>query len=250
MRVPLVAHVRDEPQLDDLTRRLLGKTNLVLAISHFIAGSLGEIPGTRIEVLYNAVDVAGIAVTAPASDPVRPLRLVTPAAFRRDKRIELLLDCAKLLSDSGCRFHWRICGPRPDAAYSADVEARHSELALEDCVSLEPSREHEELYRDANLVVSGSLREPFGRTVIEGHARGLPVVGFASGALPEVVEEGVTGLLVSDGDAAALAGAIASLESDRSRIVEMGRAGRAAAKRRFSLESLLDALETHHDSVA
>ena len=81
-------------------------------------------------------------------------------------------------------------------------------------VSLEEAQSHEALYGEANAVVSTSHWEPFGRTVIEGYARALPVVAFASGALPELIEDGVTGRLVPDGDVDAMATVVAEVAGD------------------------------------
>jgi len=248
--IPLICHWRNEPDLDSLTTRLLGRASLILAVSDFVAKAIGRIPGTSTKVLYNATDVSAITPSPPPAAPREPLRLITPAPFRCDKRIELALACAAQLRDEGCNFHWRICGPRPDPAYMADIESEYARLELEGCVTLEPSQTLEEAYRGANMVVSTAQGEGFGRTVIEGYARALPVVGFESGALPELIRSGETGFIVPNGDVEAMARALSELESDRSRVLAMGRAGRELAEARFSLESLLDALETHYDSIS
>ena len=145
------------------------------------------------------------------------------------------------------RTNWPGAAP---AEVEREIVERHAQLGLGELVSLEPSLPHDELYRGANLVVSTAEGEPFGRTIVEGYARGLPTVGFGSGALPEIVEPDETGLLIPDGDVDALAAALIELAGDRERVAAMGRAGRELAESRFSFEPYLDALEAHHDSVA
>ena len=250
LRVPLICHWRNVPDLDGLTKLMLGRATSILAVSEYIAEAVGPVPGTPTRVVYNATDVFAVTPSPPPQAPDEPLRLVTPAAYRTDKRIDLILSVAARLRERGCSFHWRVCGPRPDPDYSASVEREHERLELRGCVSLEPSRSHEELFRDAQVVVSASVGEPFGRTVIEGHARALPVVGFRTGALPELIRDGETGFVVPDGDVEAMAQALARLEGDRGLVLEMGRAGRQDAERRFSLERLLDTLEEHYDEIA
>lgn len=78
--------------------------------------------------------------------------------------------------------------------------------------------------------------EPFGRTVIEGMAAGLPVIAAATGALPEIVAENETGLLVPPADPAALAAAIRRLLSGPGLTAVMGQAGRARAAEHFGIE--------------
>lgn len=247
-RLPLVGHLRDEPQLDGLTRRLLGRSRLLLAISRFIAESLGELRGVRVEVLYNAVDVTGVS-PPPAPPAGAPIELLTPATYRPNKRIDLVLATAARLRAAGASFRWRVCGPVGDEACHARLHEEHARLGLEGLVELRGPLPPERVYDGAAVVVSTAQREPFGRTVIEAHARALPVVGFASGALPELIENERSGLLVPDGDPEALARALLRLERDRDLAARLGRSGRAAAERRFDLERLLDELEAHHASV-
>ena len=72
--------------------------------------------------------------------------------------------------------------------------------------------------------------EPFGLVMIESAARGTPVLAFRSGSVPEVIEDGVTGLIVED-TAAAVAAMPRLLELPR-------RAVRAAVEQRFSAERM------------
>jgi glycosyltransferase involved in cell wall biosynthesis len=71
--------------------------------------------------------------------------------------------------------------------------------------------------------------EPFGLVNIEAMAMALPVVAFAHGALPEIVREGVTGLLVPPLDERALAGTVLALLHTPQRAKALGAAGRARA---------------------
>ncbi len=89
--------------------------------------------------------------------------------------------------------------------------------------------------------------EPFGNVALEGMLRGTAVVATRSGGLPELVEDGRTGLLVEPGDEAGLAAALSRLLRDRALAERMGRAGRASAAERFSedacVEKFLDLYE-------
>jgi glycosyltransferase involved in cell wall biosynthesis len=89
------------------------------------------------------------------------------------------------------------------------------------------------LYARASIFALPSLREAFGLAFVEAMSFGLPVVGTRVEAIPEVVAEGETGLLVPPGDPAALASALAALADDPARAARMGAAGRERAAARF-----------------
>jgi hypothetical protein len=83
--------------------------------------------------------------------------------------------------------------------------------------------------------------EPFGLVALEAMACGRPVVAYDSGALPEIVVDGETGLLVPRGDRRALAEAVRSLLRDEERAKRMGAAGRRRVEEHFTVDLMTDA---------
>jgi colanic acid/amylovoran biosynthesis glycosyltransferase len=92
--------------------------------------------------------------------------------------------------------------------------------------------------------------EGLGVSFIEASASGLPLVTTRHNGLPEVVLDGVSGLLSEEGDVTAMAQNIAALARDRGRWPEMGRAGREHVVQRFSLDRQSDELLHHCTTVA
>jgi alpha-maltose-1-phosphate synthase len=90
------------------------------------------------------------------------------------------------------------------------------------------------LFRDANAFVMPSIYEGFGIPFLEGMAYALPCVGTTVGAIPELVEDGVTGRTVPPGDAQALAAALGDLAADPARAQALGREGRERFLERFT----------------
>jgi glycosyltransferase involved in cell wall biosynthesis len=86
--------------------------------------------------------------------------------------------------------------------------------------------------------------EAFGRVVIEAMAMLKPVVATRSGGVPEIVEDGVTGIMISPGDAKAMAEAIVSLLKDEDRAKQMGLEGRQKAEKAYSLRTHLERIES------
>jgi len=99
------------------------------------------------------------------------------------------------------------------------------------------------LWRAADLFVMPSRHEAFGMVYQEAAAAGLPVVATRINAVPEIVEDGVTGLLVEPGDLAALAAACRALAGSADRRRQMGAAALDRARSLFGLDRYAAELE-------
>jgi starch synthase len=97
-----------------------------------------------------------------------------------------------------------------------------------------PKPEIIQLLTNALIFVCPSVYEPLGIVNLEAMACGTAVVGSRVGGIPEVVDDGVTGLLVPPNDPASLADAMNALLHDPMRAAEMGSAGRERAVAEFS----------------
>jgi glycosyltransferase involved in cell wall biosynthesis len=91
------------------------------------------------------------------------------------------------------------------------------------------------LYAAADIFVFPTRWDTFGIAVIEAMASGLPVVASNLNAVPEMVSDGISGLLVPPNDAAALATAIEGLGRDPERRHQMGLEGRRIAEQKFDV---------------
>jgi glycosyltransferase involved in cell wall biosynthesis len=101
---------------------------------------------------------------------------------------------------------------------------------------------------ELDAAVLPSLREAQGISILEAMARRKPVVASAVGGIPEVVTDGLDGLLVPAGDAAALANACVRLASSGALRARLGEAGRATVEARFSLDAMVRCIEQVYDA--
>ena len=101
----------------------------------------------------------------------------------------------------------------------------------------------QEVYERNAIVVVPSRGEGFGMVALEAAERGRAAIVTDVGGLPEIVEEGATGLVVPSENAAALAEAIVALASDHERVRQFGAAARARALSHFSAGAAADGVE-------
>ena len=101
----------------------------------------------------------------------------------------------------------------------------------------------------AAVVVVPSMGEGFGMVALEAMERARPVIAAEIGGLGELVQDGVTGLLVPAGEAEPLEEAIVRLAGDLSRAAEMGEAGRRRALEHFLQERCTDRTELLYEGA-
>src|SRR5262249_61008547 len=109
-------------------------------------------------------------------------------------------------------------------------------------LGMEPVVEFTGFCADVQAVIAGldlvvhasTIGEPFGQVIIEGMAAGKPIVATNGGGVPEIVEDGKTGLLVPMGNAPAMADAICAILADPERARSMGVRGRERVENHFT----------------
>lgn len=173
-----------------------------------------------------------------AEDPV----LICVARFAPQKAHDVLLEgFARARRELGSRPRLLLVGDDPfgDGRERAEVWAKERELG-EDCVFCGIRRDVPRLMAASDAFVMSSLWEGLGLVFLEAMATGLPVVGSRVSAIPEVVSDGSTGLLVEPGDPAALAAGIQRLLSDPELMSELGESGPDTVNERFTLDRMVE----------
>ena len=122
-------------------------------------------------------------------------------------------------------------------------------LGIADAVLLPGRLEIRDWLERASLFVHPSRWEGFGMVLLEAMLAGLPIAATRVSAVPEVVADDATGLLVEPGDAPALAGALSALLDEPERARALGEAGRERARRRFSVARMAERTAALYGSV-
>jgi glycosyltransferase involved in cell wall biosynthesis len=105
-------------------------------------------------------------------------------------------------------------------------------------------------YHAADLLIFTSLRpDPLPRVLLEAMAAGLPAVAYGGGGVPELVEDGVTGILVKTGDVEGAARAVETLLRDEALRRRMGEAARRRAEENFGMERFREGLARVYEGL-
>jgi glycosyltransferase involved in cell wall biosynthesis len=100
-----------------------------------------------------------------------------------------------------------------------------------------------EILMGSDVLLLPSRVEGFGYVLVEAMAAGIPCVASNVSSIPEIVQDGVTGILHAVGDSGAMAEAIIAILSDRARARAMGEAGARIAREKFTFRRMLDEVE-------
>ena len=125
-----------------------------------------------------------------------------------------------------------------DPSYEEKLKALVRELGLQDNILFTGYQSNvADFLNIMDIVIHASvLPEPFGRVLLEAMAMRKPVIGSRGGAVPEIVQEGITGFMFTPGDDAELARSMTILLEDKNRARALGESGALRAAQEFGIE--------------
>jgi glycosyltransferase involved in cell wall biosynthesis len=189
-------------------------------------------------IVHCGVDPSALAPAPPRPDA--PLRLLTVGRLEPIKGYPLLLDALARLKREGVRFTLEMVG---SGKMDADLRARAAALDLADRVTFTGPVSQEDMpkvFDRADAMIVSSFMEGVPVVLMEAMAKELVVISTAVGGVPELVDHGVSGLIVPPGSVDALASAIRTLATDLPRLGSMRRAAREKILREFTVEHVAD----------
>ena len=211
---------------------------------HFLSGLYPDL-ADQLDVIHVGVDPDAHACAPPVDGAPR---LLCVAALKPYKGLPVLVEACRRLRNDGVSFHCEIVGEGPErrALEAAILRARLQERVR--LLGARPQHEVARLLDESSVFVLPSVVAADGQmegipvALMEAMASGRPVVASALSGIPELVEDGASGVLVPPGDPERLAEAIRSLLDDPERARRLGQHGRETIRREFRLDETVDRL--------
>ena len=217
----------------------------IVAVSNFVRASVIAcgVPAEQVDVVYDGVELPELA---PPRRPSRRLGCV--GYLLPEKGQELLIRALPLVLARYPDASLLLAG---DGPCRAALERLAGALGVAQAVEFAGYVEDvAAAYRSLDVFLFPSLAEPLGSVLLTAMAYGLPVVARASGAVPEVIEDGRNGLLAGE-EPGAFAGAILCLLDDAELAARLGAGARLAVEQRFSADAMIQGtLQVYHRVLA
>jgi glycosyltransferase involved in cell wall biosynthesis len=253
-RVPVVISHEHGSTLDGkLVRRFLDRnvvargSDAVVVVSRWDRHQMIDVvhmPPSRVRVVPNGIDaMAPTGHDVRAEFGVAPDRALLAVVGRltAQKCQADLLRAVAYLKAQGRPVSCLLVGDGPDRDALAALAGR---LAIEEAIIFTGTRSDvPDVLAALDVAVLCSIWEGLPLAVMEYMAAGAPIVATAVGGVPELIDDGVHGLLVPPSDPVALAGAITRLLDDRRLAQRLGAAGRARQHAEFDLDNTVKRIE-------
>ena len=232
-----------------LYSQMISRVNHTIAITDAVRDqviSYGSRPEATTTV-HNGIeprDPAAATFAEARAEEDNAFKIVQIANFLDWKGQDLLTEALALLRREVPQAQVTFYGHSKNLEFEQRVRERVTDLELSDAVEFGGFRTDlmQFLPRFDCLVVA-SRAEPFGLVLLEAMRAGVPVVASAAGGVPEIVEDGVNGLLFLPGDPAGLAESLRKIALDPKIVERLKIGGRTVMEERFSFSAQIEAIQ-------
>lgn len=232
------------PRGGTLARLAAARTHAFIAVNRALEDALrSAFPGAKVSRVPQGI-------SGPASAPPLPVQPVAGMVARFDtvKGHEIFIDALARLKGSIPGLRGRCAG---EGRLLERLRWQLKPAGLEGIVEF-PGRVADKwaFMAECRVGLVPSLgSEAVSRAALEWMSMGRPVIASRVGGLPDLVEDGVTGLLVAPGDAGALAAALSSLLLDPEKSAALGRAARARWEKEFGLSTFYETTQQIYEEA-
>jgi glycosyltransferase involved in cell wall biosynthesis len=258
--VPLVWHARDLRSIVWLDRFLSFFVAYVIAISNTVAERFTWLKKrNRLSVIYNGIDIDKFRPQQKNYDILREFNIDSNTLIigivghlePRKGQIVFLETASKIIKKFP-KTKFLLVGKDVTGKrhYQAKLESFISKLRIKDNVIFTGEREDiVEIMSVIDIFVCPFKYEAFGRVVIEAMALAKPIIAYNHSALPEIIEDGKTGILIEPDDKEGLEKVILKLLRDQDLRKSLGELARQRVRERFDLKFTIEKIQQLYEQI-
>jgi glycosyltransferase involved in cell wall biosynthesis len=242
------------PRREDLVRYILHEADSILTISLFnrdyITRRYGEGLREKVHVTHLGLDQDSLPLRRKESGSL-PIVVCTASGLGEKKGVPVLVEACRILVSRGLRFRCRVIGSDMSGELLERFRLQAVSSGLSGMLEFTGKARSDEVLEQvagADIFVLPSVQAANGDmdgipvSLMESMSMGVPTVSTRISGIPELVESGVSGLLVSPGDPEELADAMERLISDPLLAAKLGDAGMLKARSGFSVSAYVSRL--------
>lgn len=185
---------------------LINQSNKIILISQYMTSCYDGLNQEKTQVVYNGIDVGKFYVKRKILNNQKRINIVMVGRLAPHKGQAELIEAARILKENGTvKFHIQLIGKGEEIHKRKLINLVKEYQLMEYIEFLGEQNDVVKYYEQADIAVCCSKAEPFGRVTVEGQVSGCLVIGSNTGATPELVKDGETGLLYQRGDSEDLA---------------------------------------------
>jgi glycosyltransferase involved in cell wall biosynthesis len=176
-------------------------------------------------------------------------RIIMAGRLVHEKGYKYIIDAVEILKSTELKFHLSIYG---DGPLKSEIESNIADKKLLNFISIFPTVGHDELFntiRKADLFVMSSISEGFPMAPAEAMVLGTPVIATKVGGIPELIEDGVSGILIPSRDSAKLAEQIKLTLNDLKLRNKLSINGRKRIDDEFSPTKICNKLLSYYSEI-
>ena len=247
-RVKTVFHLHNKgvkknesSKINNFLYRYVFNNNSVILLSSYLYDDIKTfVSKNRVHICHNGVeDVVKMDIRNQNEDS-GPIKILFLSNLIESKGVFVLIEACGILQEKGYEFSCAFVGGEGDInshQFNKEIE----KVGVNGCVEYLGKKygdDKNEVYLDADIFVLPTFydNECFPLVLLEAMQYGLPVVSTYEGGIRDIVEDGVTGFLVSQNNAFELAEKLEVLINNESLRIDMGKAGRRKYEKEFTLQ--------------
>lgn len=257
LKIPVICHLRDLVTKNHIKKYHLDKVDMIIPVSNSVKKIVekADIDDKKVRMIYNGID---ISLFDCGKDVLRRefsikgdiVGIISQLQSYHKGHRDFIMAAWEVSQQRPNTYFAIIGGADPSGHYISELENLTHKLGIWDKVIFTGFRSDiANIMKSLDILVSASWKEAFGRSLIEAMAAGKPVIATNVGGMPEIVQDGVTGMIVPPKAPKAIANAILRMLKDKDLMVNMGIAGQKRVKELFSLERNIKQIQEVYEEI-